>query len=470
MISSEASGEHESESGEEGRREEDHWEEAVEHEEEEEQPEEYEPGAFFRKKFLLEGLQADPLMNVVVVPPPTLPPIPTIATGSTSAHDAWEGGFFSTSGLGGGETSTTSTTIPATTRTRTPTTAMGLNDHPLPSPILRDLPSWMGVSEGENGPTSGGGANRSSGIVGQPERHYAHPITNFNSTIIVNPAITSSNPGGTINNSTSTAARASSPSTSTTSTSTVRPSSVSGGGGFSGFAGFGGSASEVSAPSQSAYQGSSIFGGGGNSGRSGADELRLTDPRLPGESGDGLSMLGGLQFSCLFLFSFSVWGIRVVLTFISSVSFLRNTDGPPHEYPPEIWSASPHEALAAMAAYVTRTNPRLRGSSIFGGGENSGRSDADELRLTDPRGEGGDGLPMFGGLQFSCLFLFFFLWGIQVLLTLSLLFVSMEHSRPTTRSVSCDGSICDEEQCAIKRTTIVVASAPTSVEVCNAAV
>jgi hypothetical protein len=272
----------------------------------------------FRKELLEEGFLADHLVNVVVVPPPTLPPIPTIATGSTSAQDPWEEGFFSTSGLEGGETSTASTTIPATTRTRTPTTAMGLSDHPLPSPILRDLHSWMGVGEGESGPTSGGGANRSSGISGQPERHYAHPITNFNNTIIVNPTITSSNLGGASNNNTSTAARASSPSTSTTSTSTVRPSSVSGGGGFAGFAGFGGSASEVSAPSQSTYQGSSIFGGGGNSGRSGADELRLTDPRLSGEigqSGDGLPMFGGFQFSCLFLFLFFffLWGVQVVL-------------------------------------------------------------------------------------------------------------------------------------------------------------
>ena len=310
----------------------------------------------FRKELLEEGFPADHFMNVAVVPPPTLPPIPTIATGSTSAQDPWEGGFFSTSGLGGGETSTTSTTIPATTRTRTPTTAMGLSDHPLPSPILRDLHSWMGVGEGESGPTSGGGANRSSGISGQPERHYAHPITNFNSTIIVNPTITSSNLGGTSNNNTSTAPRASSPSTSTTSTSTVRPSSVSGGGGFAGFAGFGGSASEVSAPSQSTYQSSSIFGGGGNSGRSGADDLRLTDPRLSGEIGQGEDGFGGLQFSYFFLFSF-LWSCA---HFISSVRFLWNTVGSPHEYPPEIWSASPYEALAAMAAYVTRSNPQLR--------------------------------------------------------------------------------------------------------------
>jgi hypothetical protein len=67
-----------------------------------------------------------------------------------------------------------------------------------------------------------------------------------------------------------------------------------------------------------------------------------------------------------------------------------------------------------MAAYVTRTNPQLRASPLLGGGENSGRSGADELRLTDPRlpGEGGDGdgdgSPAFGGLQFSYLFLFLF--------------------------------------------------------------
>jgi hypothetical protein len=49
-ISSEASGERESDSGEEGRRGEDHWEDAVEHGEEEEQPEEYESGVLFQER------------------------------------------------------------------------------------------------------------------------------------------------------------------------------------------------------------------------------------------------------------------------------------------------------------------------------------------------------------------------------------------------------------------------------------
>ena len=242
----------------------------------------------YRKQLFQGGFLVDHLVISVVVPPPTLPPIPAIATGSASTPDPWEGDYFSSSALGGGDTSTTSTTISATTRTRTPPTAMGLSDHPLPSPILRDLHSWMGV--GESGPTVSGGANRSHATITNN--------SNFNTSIIVNPIITdSSNVAGTSNNGASTAPRASSPSTSTTSTSTVRPSSVSGG-----FAGFGGLASEVPGLSRSAYQGPSIFGGG-NSGRSGvADELRLTDPRVTGEmghGGDGLPMFGG--FTAVFL-------------------------------------------------------------------------------------------------------------------------------------------------------------------------
>jgi len=50
-ISSEASGERESDSGEEGRRGEDHWEEAVEPEEEG-QSEEYESGVLFQERAL----------------------------------------------------------------------------------------------------------------------------------------------------------------------------------------------------------------------------------------------------------------------------------------------------------------------------------------------------------------------------------------------------------------------------------
>jgi hypothetical protein len=264
----------------------------------------------YRKEFLGEGFPVDHLIIAVVVPPPTLPPIPTIATGSTSAQDPWEGEFFSSGALEGGDRNTTSTTTPTTMRTRTPPTAMGLSDHPLPSPILRDLHSWMGVGEGESGPTVSGGANRS----------HAHPITttnnsNLNTSIIVNPTIiNTSNVAGTSNNSASTAARASSPSTSTTSTSTVRPSSVAGG--FAGFAGFGGPASEVPAPSQSTYQRSSMFGAG-NSGRSEAEDLRLTDPRLTGEighGGDGLPTFGGfllfllcgVLYSLYLLFFFSM--------------------------------------------------------------------------------------------------------------------------------------------------------------------
>ena len=235
-------------------------------------------------------------MNVVAVPPPTLPPIPTIATATTSAQGLWEGDLlFSTV-----EGDTTAPTIPAPSRARTPPTEMGLGDHPLPSPLLRDLHNWMG--EGESGPAVSGRVNGSSGIVGQPERHMIMNNSNLNNAGAIIPnsnIINTSNIPSTGNNGT--AARAASPSTSTTSTSTVRPSSVVGG--FAGFAAFGGPSEVSAAPPQSAYQGSSIFGG--NSARSGADDLRLTDPRLPGEIGqDGLPMFG--KFFYLFLLSVCV--------------------------------------------------------------------------------------------------------------------------------------------------------------------
>ena len=331
--SSEASGERESEASEESG-EGDHWEDTIEHEEEE-QSEEYEQGVL-QEKFLEEGFPFDHLMNVVAVPPPTLPPIPTIATASTSAQGLWEGELLFSTAQG----DTTASTIPAPPRARTPPTAMGLSDHPLPSPLLRDLHNWIG--EGESGPAVSGRPNGSNGIVGQPERHTITNNSNLNNTgaIIPNSNIVNTSNIASIGNN-NTAARAASPSTSTTSTSTVRPSSVAGG--FAGFAAFGGP-SEVSAPSQSAYQGSSIFGG--NSGRSGADNLRL---RLPGEVGrDGLPMFGGfLLLDSLFCMCRALCSLQSLLCHV--------VDPPYEQQQRHTWGASPLEVPAA-----TGSSSRLR--------------------------------------------------------------------------------------------------------------